>query len=276
MTAHRDRSQPVLGYENPACYARALGGCCQQVDGEHYISKAILEHIPDREIPKSKSVLVQNLSFQKQPDSLQHIRVNSLTANILCKVHNNLLSKYDAEGLLMYKVMDAIDDETRTPIRKTSVHIVNGDLLERWMLKSFIGGLYGASLRVPEGETTKGSQPPLEFLDILYRGASFPSGQGLFWMPPESGTPIATDNLVLRVGVLPSADGKVMGAFRTWFFGFEFNLLMATLAPTVPTIYDRASFRPAGIKIMGLHTQLQFGWASGPGSGDIILQRYRG
>lgn len=276
MTAHGDRSQPVSGLKNPACYARALGGCCKQVVREHYISKGILKHIPDRKIPQSKSVLVQNLSFQEKPDSLQPIGVNNLIAKILCKVHNNLLSKYDAAGLLMYKAMDAIDDETRTPIRKTSVHIVNGDLLERWILKSFIGGLYGGSLRVPEGETMKGSQPPLEFLDILYRNASFPSGQGLFWIPPESGTPIATDNLVLRVGVLPSADGKVMGAFRTWFFGFEFNLLMATLAPTVPTIYDRASFRPAGIKIMGLHTQLQFDWASGPGSGEIILEQCSG
>jgi len=185
MTAHRDRSQPVLGYENPACYARALGGCCQQVDGEHYISKAILEHIPDREIPKSKSVLVQNLSFQKQPDSLQHIGVNSLTENILCKVHNNLLSKYDAEGLLMYKVMDAIDDETRTPIRKTSVHIVNGDLLERWMLKSFIGGLYGASLRVPEGETTRGASPPWNFSTSSIAALAFHQAKVCFGCPPS-------------------------------------------------------------------------------------------
>lgn len=185
MTAHGDRSQPVSGLKNPACYARALGGCCKQVGGEHYISKGILKHIPDREIPQSKSVLVQNLSFQEKPDSLQPIGVNNLIANILCEVHNNLLSKYDAAGLLMYKAMDAIDDETRTPIRKTSVHIVNGDLLERWILKSFIGGLYGGSLRVPEGETMKGSQPPWNFSTSSIATLAFHQAKVCFGYPPS-------------------------------------------------------------------------------------------
>jgi hypothetical protein len=32
-----------LGYQNPECYARALGGCCAAVDGEHAISRTLLE-----------------------------------------------------------------------------------------------------------------------------------------------------------------------------------------------------------------------------------------
>jgi hypothetical protein len=271
MSTQSDRAKPIPGYQNPECYARALGGCCRQVDGEHYVSKAILERIPDRTVKKNKAVLVQNLSFQKQTDAFQAMGVGSLTANVLCKVHNNGLSDYDAAGLAMYEAMDAIDDETRTPVAASAARIVDGDALERWMLKTVIGGYVSGNFRLPAGESMKGVEPPLEMLEILYRGRTFPAGQGMFWMPSDG--PVTTDDMVFRVGPVPSTDNKTIGAFRVWFFGFEFNLLMAGLAPGVPTVYDEAAYRPAGLRVEGLKTRIRFDWKSGPGSDEIVFGR---
>ncbi len=237
------------------------------------MSKAILERIYDRTVKKNKSVLVQNLSFQEQTDVLQAMGVGSLTANILCKVHNNRLSHYDAAGLAMYEAMDAIDDETRNPVMGDATRIVDGDALERWMLKTFIGGYVSGNFRLPADDSMKGllEPPPLEMLKILYEDRSFPAGQGLFWMPPDG--PITTNDMVFRVGPVPSIDNSIIGAFRVWFFGFEFNLLMAGPVPGVPTRYDQAAYRPSGLSVSGLNSRIRFEWTFGPGSNEIAFDR---
>ncbi len=68
-------------------------------------------------------------------------------------------------------------------------------------------------------------------------------------------------------------DGKIVGAFQIFFFGFEFNLLFAGLAPGVPTVYDTATYRPAGIKVMGCRTEIRFDWKAGLGNEGIVFQR---
>jgi hypothetical protein len=264
-------TKSIQGFGHPECYARELGGCCRQIDGEHYFSRAILKRIPEPNAETNK-VLVQNLSFQKEPNTLTPLGVSSLVCNMLCNVHNTELSEYDAAGMGMFEAMEAIDNESRTPNPVGSTLIVDGDAFERWLLKAFIGGAYSGTVLV-DGQSMKDTLPPLALLEILYRGAEFPAGQGLFWLSPEPGKTIVTDNLILKPYPIPSMDGKEVGAYSVYFFGFEFTLLMDGLAPGVLTLFDEGSYRPAGFEVVGCHTKIQFSWKNGPASPAISFFR---
>lgn len=270
------RTESIPGFQNPACYARALADCSRQVDDEHYISRSILERIPDPENPASKAVLVRNLSFQKEGNVLQSIGVKSLSSKMLCKFHNNALSSFDAAGLSFYMALEALDAEPRKHAPSRIIKEVDGDAFERWMLKALIGGLYSGSFRLPSEMSMKDEQPTLEMLHILYRGAEFPPGTGLYWTPPSPGTATNPGREPLQVGAVPDINNTIVGAFRVFLFGLDFSLLLLGPAPGVPTIFDTACFRPSGLRVDGLKTEIKFKWKAGPGSDRIEIRRFAG
>jgi len=74
-----------------------MGGCCAEINLEHYVSESILELVYARFGAVTGFVLVQNLTFQ-DPDTLEQKGIGDLTARILCTVHNGLLSPFDSVG----------------------------------------------------------------------------------------------------------------------------------------------------------------------------------
>src|SRR5262245_59230860 len=90
------------------------------------------------------------------------------------------------------------------------------------------------------------------------------------WLPP--GGMITADRQILRVSPLVAPEDQDVGGFRVWFFGFEFCLLTAQIMPGASTIFDKAMYRPAGIRAVGSNTQIAFDWISGPQSPDVVLQ----
>src|SRR5262249_24033085 len=76
------------------CWAAILGGCDGPLTGEHLFSKGLFS---------GKSVQVQgNLWKSSKPKA---IGINSLTANILCRKHNNALAPVDAEGIRAFRAI---------------------------------------------------------------------------------------------------------------------------------------------------------------------------
>src|SRR5437870_1394313 len=135
------------GLQHPECYARGLGGCSQEMSGEHYVSKSILELVENRAGKKSKSVRVTGLSFQ-QPGALQQLGISSLVGNILCKTHNSLLSPLDIAGKAIFTAMDGLNDGAADQSLPERVLPVSGEGLERWVLKCMCGGLYSGAFKV--------------------------------------------------------------------------------------------------------------------------------
>jgi hypothetical protein len=265
---------PPPGFAHPDCYARALGGCSRKMSGEHYISKAILELVENRPGQKSKSVRAVGLAFQKSGVE-QQFGVASLVGNILCETHNGLLSPFDTAGKDMFLAMDALNNAAGDPAAPRQTLPVDGDKLERWMLKSLCGGMYCGAFRVTETGTMKGEYPPIEFLQILFEGAAFPAKQGLYWMPPNPGEMITADQQILRVAPLVAQRGQDVIGFCAWFFGFEYILLTAYVAPGVPTMFDKAVYRPAGLRADGSNARIQFHWQDGPQSPEIVMQHHK-
>jgi hypothetical protein len=240
------------------------------MSGEHYISKSVLELVYGRGGEVSKSVLVTGLAFQK-PGAMHQIGVASLVGNILCETHNSLLNPFDDAGRAMFSAMDAMNDKAGNSAAPEKVFHVDGDALERWILKSFCGGLYSGAFRVSPTETMKGTCPPPEWLQILFNGAEFPDGQGLYYMPRKLGETVTADQYVLRFEPFGSRDTAEIGGLRVWFLGFEFALLMGRLMPGVPTLFDGALYRPAGLRAVGSGTGIRLDWKGGSRSEESVF-----
>jgi hypothetical protein len=247
-----------------------LGGCSQELTREHYISKSILELVEEGTGKKRRYVQVFGLKFQG-PNPVQKIGVARLTARILCKTHHRLLCRFDSAGKEMFLAAQSLKTVAVDPTAPHRKSQVDGDELERWILKAFIGGFFSGNFQVAPQVDLRGVFPPLELLEILFNGAPFPTGQGLYWMPPKPGDIVTTDPQSLRVSPLVSPDGQDVAGFFVWFFGFQFALLTAGFVPGVPTMFDKAFYRPAGMKAVGSNTQIVFNWQGGPQSREIVL-----
>jgi hypothetical protein len=66
-----NRTRPIPGSANPKCYARALKGCCRQMSGENFLSKAILKRV-NEEFTESSGVEGRNMGFQL-PDTARSL-----------------------------------------------------------------------------------------------------------------------------------------------------------------------------------------------------------
>jgi hypothetical protein len=93
----------------------------------------------------------------------------------------------------------------------------------------------------------------------------------MYYMPQKPEEITVPDQQVLRVATLVSDNGPIAGGFLAWFFGFQFTLLMAGLKAGVPTDFDRALYRPAGIRVVGSGVKIKFNWRDGARSGEIEL-----
>jgi hypothetical protein len=259
------------GFQHPECYANAMGRCSPEMSGEHYISRSILELVENRAGKKSRSVRVTGLSFQK-PGALQQFGISSLVGNILCKTHNALLSPLDATGTAMYMAVDSMNEGAGDPsLPKRSVEI-DGDGLERWILKSLCGGLYSGAFKVSLTATMRKACLPLEWLNVLFNGTELPRGQGLYYMARRPEVTFTAGQSALEIEPIGSRDRDVIGGLRVCFFGFEFALLMGNLMPGVPTMFEDALYRPAGLRAESSSTSIRLIWRDGARSDEIIFR----
>jgi hypothetical protein len=116
------------------CWARAIGGCSSKVSREHYVSQSLW---PDPTI--------EVVGFPWCKDEPKRIGLGSLTAKILCDVHNAALSPLDAAaGAAMdtLRRVVAFRPNRRRRSKKGVRFDIDGPLLERWFLKTAIGLLH--------------------------------------------------------------------------------------------------------------------------------------
>ncbi|MFO0964246.1 MAG: hypothetical protein U0793_01485 [Gemmataceae bacterium] len=260
---------------NPECYAQALCDCKGPIRNEHYVSESILKLVFGQAGEINNTVLVRGLAFQ--PLGVREFKgVANLKAKILCERHNEFLGREsDSAGLAMFIAMDALNSAAVNPARRERVMRVDGDALERWMLKTFIGGLYSGNFRAGPGETMKGVCPPSDWLRILFKGAEFPSGSGLYWLAGTPGSVFNTDEEVLQLEpIVSSSEGATEArGLRVRFFGFNFALSMDRLLPTGSGLFGNVAHRPAGVNVKKADAGITFDWKHGAASEKIVVAR---
>ncbi len=263
----------IPGFANSSCYARALKGCSTQMSGEHPVSKAILKRIT-REFTESPGVDIKNMAFQPK-DTTQSFGVSSLESRILCAHHNSGLSHLDGEALAAFNAFEkmhyAAAGIARAPER---VYNVDGDRFERWMLKAVCGGLYGGTMRAGDRFELKGVEPPLVWLETLYRGKAFPKGFGLYSQSPQGDEAFTVDRSVVKLMplVLDTEEQTDVHGLRLWLFGFRFTLLATGGQPRAVEAMAGQSYRPNGFTIDESGTRVNFAWNGGPGSGEVGMR----
>ena len=186
---------------------------------------------------------------------------------MLCEKHNAALSIFDGAGSTLFSGMDRIDSAAGRAGEQPETFVVNGDHLERWMLKMLCGGLYSGTMQV-RGGSMKDVCPPGEWLNVLFRGAALPPGQGLYLRAGTPGEVFSTEPAILKMAVVVDKDNVVIG-FRMWVFNFEYQLVLAELPPTLPPMLAHAHYRPVRLVIDGSAKSIRFEWRQPSGSREV-------
>jgi hypothetical protein len=112
------------------------------------------------------------------------IGINSLTANILCRKHNNALAPVDAEGIRAFRAIRRFEEilsGRQVPSDAADLqHNADGPLLERWFLKHAIN-LFVVSRstgRWPGGFVP--TNPPQQIVEAAFGLAALQRPRGLY------------------------------------------------------------------------------------------------
>ncbi|MCE4311521.1 hypothetical protein LYZ90_11760 [Xanthomonas hortorum pv. vitians] len=109
------------------CWAHTLGGC-DKMSGEHVISNAVFA------AGCGCPVLIEGVARIRDGAPT----ANAEKSNILCRLHNSMLSPLDAVVGRLANFQAASDDEDFS-----ETLYIDGELLERWLLKTIIN--FGAA-----------------------------------------------------------------------------------------------------------------------------------
>src|SRR5712671_2030052 len=143
---------------NPRCYARLLWYCSDKLSREHYISASVLELLGEMH-------MISNASWLSPGQSSNPLPVGALGSNILCELHNHALSDLDACAKVFFGGLLRAVSKSQGPAPDQKL-TVNGDKLERGVLKACCGAL--ASGNLLKGANRVSREPPRKWLDILF------------------------------------------------------------------------------------------------------------
>ena len=201
------------------CWAECLGGCDTTQSREHVISKSLF---------LTNTVIVKG--FHWCADTPIEIGIASLTAKILCKSHNSGLSDLDSSGAHAF---DQLREMTRLknvreglkPHRWTiKTYYVDGELLERWLLKTLINIGYGKEHPIG-GDATMPGKPSDRLVRIAFGKESFQGRAGMYTVA-RVGMDVTLEDRVSFDAIL-NGDSKVVGGL----FRFRGITLLLSLEP---------------------------------------------
>lgn len=252
--------------DRPRCYAAELGDCDGKISREHYISRSVLELIGN-----GKSVTVSNLPFLKK-DSPTELGIESLTARVLCKRHNNILTDLDVAGTSMFRAMAAFTGATGEPAAPAETIRIDGVAFERWLLKLFCGSVFSGNIQFPEFGDRKGKTIPSDVTRVLYGTDKFRPYKGVYLHGASPEKPILTDAIVLKTSALHYSGCEVLVGVRVWLFGFQFDLAAFGVSFGIPMALRETSYRPAAISSPSSNVRIEFSWADGPQSEEVVFE----
>ena len=234
------------------CYAATLGDCSGGASAEHYISESVLRLV-------GTAVRVSGFPWQAE-GVRQDIGIGSLSANILCRRHNERLSSLDEIGKAFVRALKtSFDHAFEGPDFSDESITIDGDSLERWLLKVLCGVL----------TVMKGHSIPTLWLEILFRDKPFPQHHGLYFFG-KLGKASWLFNL-LRLISVPTKQGDIAGAK----FGIGgVPILLAFGKPDLGDPQFSSYFRPDSIEISkgGNIKKIDFKWHGDKGGGTVTFQ----
>lgn len=212
------------------CYAQRLGRCSPGLSGEHYLSAGILRLI-------GRAPIVEGMPGV--PGGKRY-PVKSLATRILCQRHNHLLSPLDASAIRFFEAVRRFDSElgdATVPVVADSV-VVDGDHLERWLLKVAFG-LAAARRRSKQQGSVREEH---RMLRVLFGDQLWPKSWGMYMAAPPGTQLAASGDLEVVTGVMPRTQ-----EIRSLTAACLFLPLTMTLGQ--PDRLDPATHRPRALRM---------------------------
>ncbi|MFO0806590.1 MAG: hypothetical protein U0791_26085 [Gemmataceae bacterium] len=263
VTVIRDCMTPPAA-SNPNCYAQHLCDCRGPVNGEHVVSRSLLEAIWQGE----KGGRVHGLTFLRAaPDNPALMGIKALTAKILCTGHNSDLSPFDTEITKLFnaKERQLLGEIDGDPVGTNSY--VSGDFIERWMLKTLCNGVFSGNFPVPFVNSFEGQLPPDECVRTIWRSAPLPTRHGVY--VSHDSLPVNHEN-VFKLAVVGDPSGIV--GLRMWMLGSLFTLVLTDDHAPFPELVT-ATYRPRKIVTRHSRNAVVFSWTGGQ-SGTVLEVNY--
>jgi len=209
----RSESERVIN----RCWAGVLGNCGGGISREHLVSECVFPN---------QSIFVQGLDWCL--DEPKELRIESLTAKILCKCHNSALSNLDTAAGLAFKAIR--DYATTTSDRSEMPNLnwapkqftIDGPKLERWCLKTLLNFSFNQRLIIGP-RTHDAGAVPLSLVRIAFGLEEFTDNRGLYSAFRQN----ESFNLQDRFRYTAKASGSnlAMGSFHLHGLRFYLNLL---------------------------------------------------
>jgi hypothetical protein len=228
------------------CWAAPLGNCGGGISHEHYVSQCVFP---------GQSIFVQGLDWcLSEP---REVRIETLTAKILCKDHNSALSELDSEA---GHAFGAIREFARMKTEREKMPYINWAFkqftidsrkLERWCLKTLLNFSFGRDLIIGPGSHEPGSVS-VEVVRVAFGLEEFTSGRGIYTAFKQNETFHFDDHF----NYVAKAQDRhlVMGSFR--LSGFRFYLNLFPVQDRLTTIEDSHVFyrtthfnQPIGVRL---------------------------
>jgi hypothetical protein len=215
------------------CWAAPLGNCGGGISHEHLVSRCVFS---------DQSIFVKGLDWcLNEP---KEVRIEALTAKILCKDHNSALSELDSE---VGRAFDTIRKFARTKTEREKMPYINWALeqqtidsrkLERWCLKTLLNFSFGRNLIIGPGSQESGSVSA-ELVRIAFGLEEFTAGRGIYIAYRQNETFHFDDHF--RYTAKAQETHLVMGLFRLSGFRFYLNLFHTEGGP-LSVIEDSHAF----------------------------------
>lgn len=184
-------------------------------------------------------------------DAPVEIGIANLTAKILCKTHNSDLSDIDSGGAHAFNQFRELTrlknvregmKERRWTIKK---YYVDGELLERWLLKTLINIGYGKEHPIGSDSIAPG-KPTDRLVKIAFGKESFQGRAGMYTVA-QVGMNVALEERVCFDALL-NRDHKVVGAL----FRFRGMTFLLSLEPEGVDSLRGISFKGEDLSHAGL------------------------
>lgn len=231
------------------CYMGLTNDCCSKITGEHWLSHSILKQIPElkiRGLPRSNG-------------QTKTLPASALTANILCKRHNEAFSPLDTAAGHAFGVLSSAMRHLTAPginTRRDRTYLIDGFALELWAVKTLLGIHFGG-LSADDGKPT---QKTLRF--DPEQAVSHLTGQPLEW-PLGFYYPGLWRTDGAHTSLAPLIHGDDLGGIQVSLQSFTLHSFVAVPEGPDETWTPKGRHRPAFIEINGPRTtsRLIFAWS---------------
>jgi hypothetical protein len=231
---------PHTGFSHPDCYMGWTHDCDKTISGEHYISASVLKQLGG---PMLKLGGVPWIP----PGDTKILPISSLTANILCKRHNEGFSKLDATaGRFFAGVKMVVGDilDKKTPSMRRKWLLFGGEDLEVWLLKTAIGLFHSGTVAKDSAKLCDKQTINPACYRVLYDGTP-PAPFGVYVEPIQ----LAEQMNQLELWPLSDDAGQRMIGLRMSYLTFALHLLFDPNAVYGPAATGGKTYRPSYLMV---------------------------